>query len=451
MATINGTALADILNGTTIADIINGLGGNDTLNGGDGNDTLNGGAGADTMTGGLGNDTYLADNVGDLMIEAAGGGLDTVMATVSLTLSGQIENLILAGISAINGTGNALNNTISGNAAANFLYGMDGNDILSGGGGADTMTGGLGNDTYRVDTIGDTTIENAGGGTDLVRATISWTLANNVENLLLDGTASINGTGNSLGNAITGNAGANTLFGMAGNDFLNGGAGADSLRGGLGNDTYFVDSIGDTTIENLGEGTDMVRSSIGWTLATNVENLLLEGISAVSGTGNAGVNGLTGNAAANTLSGLAGNDTLLGMDGADRLVGGQGMDTTTGGTGADVFAFASALDTWAWDDFSAVNSTTGTDVIVDFQNGVDKIDLSGVDAISSPSGHNVSGDQGFVFIGTNSFHRHTGREIRYQVSNGDTYIYGNINGDTVADFTIKLSGIHTMSSLDFVL
>ena len=95
------------------------------------------------------------------------------------------------------------------------------------------MKGGLGNDTYLVDSSSDVVIENLGEGTDRVQSTVTHTLRVNVENLTLLGTASINGTGNTLDNLIIGNIG---------NNILNGGAGNDTLQGGTGNDTYLVDS-----------------------------------------------------------------------------------------------------------------------------------------------------------------------------------------------------------------
>jgi len=173
------------------------------------------------------------------------------------------------------------------------------------------MRGGAGNDTYIVDATGDVVTENASAGTDLVNASVSCTLAANVENLTLTGAVAINGTGNTLANVLQGNSAANTL---------NGGAGADTMRGGSGNDTYVVDASGDVVVENASEGTDTVQSSVAHTLAANVENLTLTGTSAINGTGNALVNVLQGNGAANTLDGGAGADTLRGGAGNDILV-----------------------------------------------------------------------------------------------------------------------------------
>ncbi|MDD1457289.1 hypothetical protein MEN95_20570 [Dolichospermum sp. ST_sed7] len=98
--------------------------------GGEGNDTLDGKAGADTMIGGVGNDSYYVDNIEDRITENLNGGIDTVFSTVSYTLGNNLDNLTLQGTSAIDGTGNALNNFITGNTAANILTGGAGNDTL---------------------------------------------------------------------------------------------------------------------------------------------------------------------------------------------------------------------------------------------------------------------------------------------------------------------------------
>jgi Ca2+-binding RTX toxin-like protein len=138
--------------GNEAANVLSGLGGNDTLSGGAGDDTLNGGLGADTMDGGSGNDSYTVDNAGDAVIEASGGGFDTVRSSVSYTLDANVERLLLTGGPAIDGTGNDLNNVITGNNSANVLSGLDGNDALSGRGGIDFLTGGAGDDTFTFNT-----------------------------------------------------------------------------------------------------------------------------------------------------------------------------------------------------------------------------------------------------------------------------------------------------------
>jgi serralysin len=124
------------------------------------------------------------------------------------------------------------------------------------------MIGGTGDDTYVVDNTGDRVVENPGEGIDTVRATISITLGDNVENLTLLGSGNYRGTGNAGDNVITGNAGSNVLSGAGGNDTLIGGAGNDSLSGGTGNDTFvFAAGFGKDTITGFSPGSDVVQFS----------------------------------------------------------------------------------------------------------------------------------------------------------------------------------------------
>nr|WP_308311314.1 calcium-binding protein [Shinella sp. CPCC 101442] len=314
---VTGTGGDDRLFGSTGAEMLDGRGGNDQLFGGSGNDMLYGGggndwlygeAGDDIMIGGYGQDVYFVTDNEDVVDESAGDGIDEVRSTISLSISyssrvlGEIENLTLLGSGAINGTGNGLANVITGNT---------GNNILDGKAGADTLTGGKGNDTYIVDNAGDKVIEKASEGTDLIKASLTYTLATYVENLTLTGSGAINGTGNSAANAITGNAA---------NNILDGKAGADTLTGGKGNDTYIIDNVGDKVIEKAGEGTDLVKASVNYTLTADVENLTLTGSAAISGTGNSVANVITGNTGNNILDGKAGADTLNGGEGNDTYV-----------------------------------------------------------------------------------------------------------------------------------
>ncbi|TLW92690.1 calcium-binding protein, partial [Rhizobium sp. MHM7A] len=282
---------------------------------------LNGGAGADSLIGGEGDDTYSVDNTGDIVTEAADEGTDTVRATsASYTLAANLENLSYIGTAAFTGTGNELANTIRGGAGA---------DTLDGKAGADSLIGGAGNDIYIVDNVGDVVTEVLNEGTDLIKTALSsYTLGNNVENLLFTGSGSFSGTGNALVNTITGGAGNDTLdggigndtlAGGAGNDTLIGGAGSDTLSGGTGDDIYVVDIATDVVIENANEGTDTVQTALAsYTLGNNVENLTYTGSASFTG---------AGNALANTIIGGAFNDTLNGGAGADSLIGGDGNDT----------------------------------------------------------------------------------------------------------------------------
>ena len=307
----------DIVYGLTLDDTLVGGSGNDKLYGDTGHDILDGGTGIDSLVGGVGDDSYLVDDTADVITEVAGEGHDAVTSTATYTLSASVEDLTLDGTGNINGTGNDLNNLIIGNT---------GNNILDGGIGADALLGGLGNDTYVVDNVLDGVTENVNQGTDTVLSSVNYTLGNNLEHLSLQGTANLTGTGNSLNNTITGNVGNNTL---------NGGAGNDTLIGGAGNDTYYVNG-GDTVTELASEGTDLVFSTVTYTLGNNVENLTLQGTSNINGTGNALNNVLTGNTGNNVLNGGAGNDTLIGGAGNDTYtVNGGDTVTETSGQGTD--------------------------------------------------------------------------------------------------------------------
>ena len=299
----------------TLVGIEGAIGGNaaDRLTGSAGANWLEGGAGADTMAGGLGNDTYVLSGA-DVLVEAADGGLDTVRSAASATLGNNIENLVLTGTDAVNGTGNALANRLEGNTAAN---------VLSGGAGKDTLVGGRGNDTY-VLTDADSVVELDGGGTDTVQAAFTMTLSAALENLTLTGTAHLNGAGNALANRLTGNAGNNVLDGKAG---------ADTMSGGLGDDTFVVDSASDSCVETASGGTDLVRcGAASYRMGNYVESMVLTLTSGQS---------VVGNAVANRITSGAGADTLDGGGGIDTLVGGAGNDVFIVGSPGDVAIEAS--------------------------------------------------------------------------------------------------------------
>ncbi|MCC8997670.1 MAG: FG-GAP-like repeat-containing protein [Nitrosomonas sp.] len=169
--------------------------------------------------------------------KTGGSGLDTLS---------KVENLI----------GSAFNDNLTGNDASNVLVGNAGNDTLAGWSGADTMLGGTGNDTYLIENAGDVVFEKANEGVDTASSRLTYNLTANVENLILTGTAAVNGTGNALNNILTGNNAANQLNGGGGNDTLDGGLGANRFTGGAGNDIFkfttkgHIDTITDYSVAN---------------------------------------------------------------------------------------------------------------------------------------------------------------------------------------------------------
>ncbi|WP_210527587.1 calcium-binding protein [Rubellimicrobium arenae] len=270
--------------GTDFANTLVGRGGIDHLIGMGGNDHLTGEDIGDRLEGGTGDDQYAVTSYGVDIIEAAGAGIDNVVATVGVILDPNLENLVLTtGSRAVSGRGNDSDNRITGNERRNYLSGeagndhlsgMDGNDVLDGGLGADRMVGGTGNDKYVVDSAKDIISEAPDDGIDTVLSYVDFSLNDRLERLTLVGTADIAGNGNGQANTLLGNKGANTLRGLGGNDRIGAGRGADTLWGGDGNDRL------------MGE----------W-----------------------------------------GNDTIWGGSGNDRIFGGSGRDLLYGGSGADRF------------------------------------------------------------------------------------------------------------------
>ncbi|WP_179197297.1 calcium-binding protein [Stenotrophomonas rhizophila] len=326
---------------------------NNELMGNRNSNRLDGGAGADRMLGGLGDDTYVVDQSGDVVVELAGEGIDTVESSIDYVLGDTLEDLVLTGTSNISGTGNAGNNQLTGNTGKNRL---------DGGAGGDRMQGGEGDDYYIHDSNDDWIVEHVGEGADTIerRYETNLVLADEVENLIL-AVGIQTGNGNGLDNVITGNAGGNTLggwdgddllygldgndslfggsgsdmlYGDTGNDYHDGGEGIDHMEGGAGDDIYIVDDSADVVVEAIGAGKDQVQSSASYVLADSIENLFLTGNGVINGSGNSLDNYLAGNAEANIIHGQGGNDTIVGGAGNDTLVGGSGDDKYVFDTGS---------------------------------------------------------------------------------------------------------------------
>jgi Ca2+-binding RTX toxin-like protein len=443
---IIGNAGMNTLVGGAGNDTLNGGLGKDSLQGDAGNDVLDGGTGADTMTGGLGNDTYHVNQLGDVVSEAGGGGIDLVVSAASFTLSAGLDNLTLQG-AAESGGGNTLANSITGTSGYNYLSGDAGNDTLDGGAGNDELDGGAGNDTYKVNSSGDLVYEAAGapaGTADTVLSTAnSYTLSANVENLTI--VSGFGGEGNETANLIIGSSANNNLYGVGGNDTLRGGAGNDDLDGGAGNDSmdggagdddYYVDGQLDTVTESLAGaagGEDTVYVNEGtytadkYTLGTNIENGYIQSATLTGGMdGNALDNYLEGGSADDTLRGLGGNDELYGSGGADQLLGDVGndeldgggydgaIDNLQGGTGNDIYDLYEELDT-----FTDTGGAADVVYLYDWQSFTI---TSGIEEVHS-YGHE-SGTA--VIFGSNNADR-----IFLDNSNYDYEVYGGEGNDAI--------------------
>jgi Ca2+-binding RTX toxin-like protein len=385
--TLHGNAGADKLHGGAGADIVYGGIGDDTLcpgldddtmYGGDGNDLLSGNAGADVAYGGTGNDTYKVIDAFDTIIEYANEGHDVVHAQASFALSDNVEDLILTGLGSHDGTGNDGNNRIVGNASANRLIAGDGDDLAQGRAGDDTLLGDAGNDHLRGDDGNDRLF----GGTD--------------------------------NDMLAGGLGDDHLDGGADDDFLMGGQGNDQLFGGAGNDTMSSGKDDDTLFG--GDNNDVLVGKDGADyLSGGNDNDMLDG-----GGGN------------DTLYGDHGNDILRGDTGEDILFGGLGRDFLTGGEGADSFVFATV-------DASVVGANR--DQILDFEQGVDVIDVTGL----SPDVFEFRGTAAFDVAGANP-------ELRlFETSTGSTILQIDINGDGITDAEIRIASVTGLTASDFLL
>ncbi|MES2492637.1 MAG: right-handed parallel beta-helix repeat-containing protein [Pseudomonadota bacterium] len=267
------------------------------------------------------------------------------------------------------------------------LNGYAGSDTLYGGAGNNQLAGGSGDDFYHVKGAGDVVVEAAASGTDTVYAYVSHKLTANVETLRMNA-AGLTGEGNDLGNRIVGSTGVDTLYGHGGADVMQGNVGDDTMFGGAGNDNVM---------------------------------------------GNEGNDRLDGGDGNDTLSGAGGNDVLIGGAGNDRLDGGSGSVTSTGGTGTDLFIFRT------------LDKTTAA-VITDFSSAQgDRIDLTLVDSRTG-----TLADDYFRFIGTSNFTKSAG-QLRYSVVDGDTHVYGDVNGDGLADFDMVLQNVTRVDIGDFIL
>ncbi|MDR4305509.1 M10 family metallopeptidase C-terminal domain-containing protein [Chelatococcus sambhunathii] len=324
------------------------------------------------------------------------------------------------------------NDSLFGLSGADRLDGGDGADNLDGGAGVDTMNGGAGDDVYFVDAVGDRIGESAGGGDDAVYAHSSYTLGANIERLYLTG-AGLVGRGGSGDNVIFGDGAHKTvLYGFGGADYLvggsaadalNGGAGGDSMFGGGGGDVYTVDNFDDYIFDVAGEGTDVVKVYASWDAYAGSETETIRIMT------NAGLS-ISGTDTANVMIGGGGADTISGDSAfADTSV--SSSDRLTGGARADVFLFRHLSDS---------PGGAAIDRITDFADGVDRISLAGVAESTGVALH---------YSASSAFSGAAG-EVHALVSGGLTYVELDVDGDRALDMRIRLDGVHTLGSGDFL-
>ena len=407
--------------GSAFDDTLTGDGGDNAIEGGAGNDTIDGGANG---TGGDAASYESATTAVTVDLNIQGTAQNTGSSTGMDTLIG-IENVV-GGSLGDTLTGSTGNNTLIGGAGNDTLAGLDGDDILRGGFGQDTLLGGAGNDLLEgsfandiIDGGADTDTADFGGFGGGITVNLNTTTAQNtgaggmdtitnVENLI-GGEFSDRFTGNTGNNVLDGGDGGDFLFGIGGNDTLIGGALQDKLQGGSGNDDLRGDG-----------GRDVLR----------------------------------GDADNDTLDGGADNDQLLGGQGVDILTGGLGRDVLIGGdfvAGGFPLPGDGAMDTFDFNDVaeSAFGGAT-RDVIRDFEQGTDIIDLVGIDANRTTGGTNDA----FTFIGSTGF---TGAaaasagELRAFNVGANTIVRGDVDGDGTADLDIFINGIIPMDTSDFML
>ncbi len=408
-----GVILGDIVvtsSGTTSITNSGTIQGNVTTGGGNDIFDLRDGTVTGIVSGGDGSDTYLVDSTEVIIGEnPADGDLDNISTYVSFAAPAGIERLTLFGAEDIDGwLANGTNGTLTGNVGDNELFGGTANDTILSGGGQDTMSGGAGNDFYHTEGD-DLLVEDDGAGLDTIilngTATSAFVMAANIENITVNVAVS----------RVTGNSGSNTInaSGQTGAMTIDGGGGTDTLNGTSG-DTTFVTDGGD--IINDAGGIDTVQSSVSFTLATGLENLVLTG-SSFTGTGNSGANSITGHGGNNTLNGAGGTDALAGGGGNDLYIT-DGGDTLTEASNA-------GTDT--------VQSSVTHTLLTNFENLV----LSGSAAIN---GTGNSASNAITGNGTtNSLNGLLGNDTLTGGLGNDAFIFnttlGTTNVDRITDFT----------------
>lgn len=343
---------------------------------------------------------------------------------------------------------------ISANNLTNTGVGTTGNDILLGLGGGDTLTGNAGND-----------VVDGGSGNDRVIATINdgndiYIGGSGTDTYDLSGTAAaalVSLTTNTASSAQTGLDTLNrfeNVIGGTGNDTITDGVGINAINGGNGNDTFIMTNDNSRDAIRGGAGID----TVDYSLFTNALTVLVDGDFDVLGSGT-GANTDRVREIENFIGGL-GADNITGNGNVNTLVGGGGNDIITGGQGADILTGGQGADTFVYNNINeSLDGVAERDVIRDFLSGIDKINLSGIDANTT-----TAGNQAFSFIGTNAFSDRTAGatlaagQIRFiatdtdgDLINDSIRLLANVNNNLQPDFEILLQGVNNINATDIIL
>lgn len=470
-ADLFGTDQSDFIYGYDGDDYINGRRGADSIFGGRGHNTIFGGEGDDYVhtegltgryDGGNGVDTIDLSALGQRAYVSLAQGLGNfgamnltsatafVMANFENVSTGAGDDVILGSAAANRISPGAGADRVWAGGGADLVYGGQGDDVIRGEAGADELHGNEGQDTLRGGAGDDVLL--GGTGNDLLDGgagfdAASYATHNAAVNVdMLAGTAwsrvgTVNETdtlvdiervlGSAFGDQVVAGA-TTTVDGAAGDDWVWSGSGANRLVGGAG-----VDSL------SYGYSTSGVRVSLATGAVSGgfAQGDSITGFERLYGSTHA--DALTGDARDNQLYGNWGDDTLQGGGGRDLLVGGAGADVLQGGSGADTFQFA-----------AGDSPVSGPDRILDFQRGLDRIDLAGVDA-----NQHASGWQDFSKVTTyaapGSHPGFTAGTVNVRHVHGDTLVEINTsdnttNGHDAPEMLIRLDGIHALTSADFL-